>query len=95
MTDKTTRDADASADELAADAREFGRDVQRGTARVLNAASRGAKNLSKAVQPPVSDVADEANLTVMSFIRENPWTAIGVATLGGALLAALLLRARS
>jgi ElaB/YqjD/DUF883 family membrane-anchored ribosome-binding protein len=95
MTDKTTRDVNGAADELAAGAREFERDVQRGTARVLKATSKGAKKLSKAVQPDVSDVAADANLTIMSLIRENPWTAIAVATLGGALLAALLHRARS
>ncbi len=84
----------------AADAETLARDVQRGASRVLDAAGKGAKRLSREVKPSVRSTVKDAvrrgdpENAVAELVREYPWTSLAIVALGGALLARALFRLR-
>lgn len=89
------------ADKTAADdAGTFARDVQRGASRVLDAAGKGAKRLSREVKPSARGTLKDAvrsgdpENAVAELVREYPWTSLAIVALGGALLARALFRLR-
>jgi hypothetical protein len=85
---------------IADDPETFARDVQRGASRVLDAAGKGAKRVSREIKPSVrgrvKDAlrSDNPENALAELVREYPWTSLAVVALGSALLVKGLLRLR-
>jgi hypothetical protein len=84
---------------LADDPETFARDVQRGASRVLDAAGKGAKRLSREVKPSVrrnvkDALREDPENALAGLIREYPWTSLAVVAVGSALLVKALFRLR-
>jgi hypothetical protein len=85
---------------LADDPETFARDVQRGASRVLDAAGKGAKRLSREVKPSVRGSVKDAlrskdpENALAGLIRDYPWTSLAVVAVGSALLVKALFRLR-
>ncbi len=85
---------------LSDDPETFAHDVQRGAARVLDAAGKGAKRVSREIKPGVRGRVKDAltsadpETALAGIIRDYPWTSLAVVAVGSALLARTLFRLR-
>lgn len=85
---------------LADDAETLARDVQRGASRVLDAAGKGAKRVSREIKPGlrgnVKDALRKADPedSLAGLVRDYPWTSLAVVAIGSALLVRALFRLR-
>ena len=85
---------------VADDAASVARDVQRGASRVLDAAAKGARRVSREIKPSFRGSVKDAlrsrdpENAVAELIREYPWTSLAVVAVGSALLVRALFRLR-
>ena len=79
---------------VADDAETFAHDVQRGAARVLNAAGNGAKKLSRQVKPSARGTLKDQENAVAQWVRTYPWTALSAVAAAGVVLGYALVRRR-